>query len=162
MKAAADTAPDETRADERFMRLALREAARGLGHTSPNPAVGAVIAKSGRVLARAFHHRAGEPHAEIEALRTLRNEERARGATLYVTLEPCSTHGRTPPCTDAIRRAGLARVVIGATDPNPRHAGRGVEILESAGIAVRLGVLGGECARMNRLSTAGSSPGCPG
>ena len=132
------------------MRLALREAERGLGRTSPNPAVGAVIVRGGRVLARGFHHAAGQPHAEIEALRALRRPEQARGATIYVTLEPCSTHGRTPPCTDAILRAGLARVVIGATDPNPRHAGSGPGLLEAGGAEVRVGVLGEECRRLNR------------
>ena len=136
--------------DERFMRLAMREAMRGLGHTSPNPAVGAVIVKNGQVLARGYHHRAGKPHAEIEALCALGNKARAKGATIYVTLEPCSTHGRTPPCTDAIRRAGLARVVIGATDPNPSHAGRGLEILRGVGIAVDGGILAEECTHLNR------------
>lgn len=144
---AADTAPDE---DERFMRFALREAAKGEGRTSPNPAVGAVIVRAGRVLARGWHHAAGEPHAEIEALRALRNPTAARGATIYVTLEPCSTHGRTPPCTEAILRAGLARVVVGATDPNPRHAGGGLRVLADAGVAVRAGVLEDECRRLNR------------
>ena len=143
------SAPDEPDPDEGFMRLALREAERGRGHTSPNPAVGAVIVTNGRVLSRGYHHRAGQPHAEIEALRALGSETRARGATIYVTLEPCSTHGRTPPCTDAIRRAGFARVVIGATDPNPRHAGKAVAILEAAGIAVRTGVLSSECEELN-------------
>ena len=132
------------------MSLALRQAARGVGRTSPNPAVGAVIVRDGRVLARSYHHAAGEPHAEIEALRALRNPARARGATMYVTLEPCSTHGRTGPCTEAILQAGLRRVVIGATDPNPKHAGRGVGILEAGGVAVRAGVLGDECTRLNR------------
>ena len=141
--------PDCPDPDERFMRLALREAERGRGQTSPNPAVGAVIVKNGRVLARGFHHRAGQPHAEIEALQALGSESRARGATIYVTLEPCSTHGRTPPCTEAIRRAGFARVVIGATDPNPRHAGKAVAILEAAGIVVRPGILSAECAALN-------------
>jgi len=135
--------------DERFMRLALREAARGLGHTSPNPAVGSVIVKAGRVLAKGWHRSAGRPHAEIEALRALKKPEAARGATLYVTLEPCSTHGRTPPCTDAIMDAGFARVVIGATDPNPRHAGRGLTILRDAGIRVTGGILAEECTGLN-------------
>src|SRR5260221_4113950 len=112
--------------DEKFMRAALREAERGRGHTSPNPAVGAVIVRGGRIVARGFHRRAGLPHAEIEALRALKNGQRAAGATIYVTLEPCSTHGRTPPCVEAIIVAGLKRVVIGAIDPNPAHAGRGV------------------------------------
>ena len=131
------------------MRLALREAGRGLGHTSPNPAVGAIIVKHGRVLAKGWHRRAGEPHAEIEALRALKKPELARGATLYVTLEPCSTHGRTPPCTGAIATAGFARVVAGATDPNPGHAGRGFSLLKKAGIRVTSGVLGGECTAIN-------------
>ena len=132
------------------MRLALREAEKGAGRTSPNPAVGAVIVRGGRVLARGYHHAAGQPHAEIEALRALRRPGDARGATICVTLEPCSTHGRTPPCTDAILRAGLARVVVGATDPNLRHAGGGLRRLEEAGVEVRAGVLGEECRRLNR------------
>ena len=135
--------------DEKFMRLALREAKRGLGHTSPNPAVGAVIVKGGRVLSKGWHRRAGEAHAEIDALRRIRKMDRARGATLYVTLEPCCTHGRTPPCTDAIVNAGIARVVVGATDPNPKHAGRGFAILKKAGIRVTNGVLGEECTELN-------------
>ena len=93
--------------DEQFMRLAIKVAERGRGLTSPNPTVGAVIVRNGRVLARGYHRQAGAPHAEIEALRALGTGSRARGATIYVTLEPCSTHGRTPPCTDAIRRAGF-------------------------------------------------------
>ena len=135
--------------DEKFMRAALREAARGRGHTSPNPAVGAVIVRGGRVLARGFHQRAGLPHAEIEALRALKNPALAAGAILYVTLEPCSTHGRTPPCVDAIIAAGFARVVIGTTDPNPAHAGRGLGLLRAAGLAVTAGVLENECRELN-------------
>jgi diaminohydroxyphosphoribosylaminopyrimidine deaminase/5-amino-6-(5-phosphoribosylamino)uracil reductase len=140
----------DARQDERFMRAAWREAAKGLGRTSPNPAVGAVIVRSARIVARGYHHAAGQPHAEIEALRALRSNGLARGATLYVTLEPCSTHGRTPPCTDAIIEAGFARVVIGATDPNPRHSGRALELLREKGLSVTTGVLGQECSRLNR------------
>jgi diaminohydroxyphosphoribosylaminopyrimidine deaminase/5-amino-6-(5-phosphoribosylamino)uracil reductase len=136
--------------DEKFMRAALREAECGRGQTSPNPAVGAVIVRGGRIVARGFHRRAGEEHAEIAALAALKKAALARGATLYVTLEPCSTHGRTPPCSDAIIQAGFARVVIGAIDPNPRHAGRGIGILRAAGIAVETGVLGVECTALNR------------
>lgn len=135
--------------DVRFMRLALREASKGVGRTSPNPAVGAVIVRAGRVLSRGYHHAAGQPHAEIEALRALKNSELAQGATIYVTLEPCSTHGRTPPCTDAILGAGLARVVIGATDPNPHHAGRAKALLEARGVSVSEGVLDEECRWLN-------------
>ena len=135
--------------DETFMRLALREAERGIGWTSPNPAVGAVIVKDERVLSKGWHHQAGEPHAEIEALRALRKPELARGTTLYVTLEPCCTHGRTPPCTDAIIAAGFSRVVFGATDPNPAHTGQATRILRRAGIDVTHGVLRDECTAIN-------------
>ena len=135
--------------DVKFMRLALREAAKGIGRTSPNPAVGAVIVKGGRVIAKGWHRCAGAAHAEVEALRSLKNPRLARGATIYVTLEPCCTHGRTPPCTDAIAAAGIRRVVVGTTDPNPRHAGRAFSILKKAGIAVTAGILAEECAALN-------------
>ena len=131
------------------MRAALREAAKGVGRTSPNPAVGAVIVVKGRIVARGYHRAAGEPHAEIEALRGLEDRRLARGGTLYVTLEPCSTRGRTPPCVEAIIGAGFGRVVVGAIDPNPAHAGRGVELLRAAGIRVETGVLGEECRALN-------------
>jgi diaminohydroxyphosphoribosylaminopyrimidine deaminase/5-amino-6-(5-phosphoribosylamino)uracil reductase len=136
--------------DEKFMKAALREAMKGMGHTSPNPAVGAVIVRDGKVIARGWHRRAGEPHAEIEAIRALKKPELARGATIYVTLEPCSTHGRTPPCCDAIKAHGFARVVVGAVDPNPKHAGRGLTLLRDAGIKVTAGVVEAECVLLNR------------
>jgi len=136
--------------DESLMRAALREAKKGLGLTSPNPAVGALIVRNGKVIACGWHRRAGMPHAEIEALTKISAGRGARGATLYVTLEPCSTHGRTPPCVDAIIAAGIGRVVIGAIDPNPAHAGRAVKILRKAGIGVTVGVLGEECASLNK------------
>src|SRR5208282_415916 len=136
---------------ETWMRLALREACRGVGRTSPNPAVGAVIVSSkGKLLAKGWHRAAGCPHAEIEAIRRLSRPGLARGASLYVTLEPCSTHGRTPPCVDAIIAASFARVIVGAIDPNPAHAGRGLERLSAAGIEVVPGVLGAEAAALNR------------
>lgn len=132
------------------MKLALRLAQRGYGATSPNPMVGAVLVKGARVIGRGWHHRAGLPHAEIEALHDAQKHSHSpRGATLYVTLEPCSTHGRTPPCTDAIIAAGIKRVVIGATDPNPNHAGRAFKILKHAGIKTAHGILGDDCARLN-------------
>ena len=132
------------------MRLALTLARRGYGATSPNPMVGAVLVKNGNIIGRGWHRRAGQPHAEIEALSMARSQEyNVRGATLYVTLEPCSTHGRTPPCTEAIIAAGLGKVVVGATDPNPKHAGRAFKILRSAGIEVVHGVLADDCARLN-------------
>jgi diaminohydroxyphosphoribosylaminopyrimidine deaminase/5-amino-6-(5-phosphoribosylamino)uracil reductase len=123
--------------DAQFMRLALRLARRGYGATSPNPMVGAVLVKGGKIIGRGWHRKAGLPHAEIEALRDAQKHgQNPKGATLYVTLEPCCTHGRTPPCTEAIIAAGIRRVVIGATDPNPSHAGKGFQILRNAGIAV--------------------------
>jgi diaminohydroxyphosphoribosylaminopyrimidine deaminase/5-amino-6-(5-phosphoribosylamino)uracil reductase len=123
--------------DTHFMRLALRLARRGYGMTSPNPMVGAVLVKAGKIIGRGWHRRAGEPHAEIEALRDAQKRRYStKGATLYVTLEPCCTHGRTPPCTDAIIAAGIKRVVVGATDPNPKHSGRAFKILRRAGIEV--------------------------
>ena len=135
--------------DVRYMRLALRLASKGLGKTSPNPVVGSVLVRDGTVLSTGWHRRAGGPHAEIEALSALPNPGLAAGATLYVTLEPCSTHGRTPPCTDAIIAAKIRRVVVGAIDVNPKHQGRGIEQLKEAGTAVTIGVLEAECALLN-------------
>jgi diaminohydroxyphosphoribosylaminopyrimidine deaminase / 5-amino-6-(5-phosphoribosylamino)uracil reductase len=132
--------------DAKLMAVALILARKGLGATSPNPAVGAVLARGERVMARGYHRRAGAPHAEVDCLRKVPD---ARGATLYVTLEPCSTSGRTPPCLDYIVRRGVRRVVIGATDPNPQHQGRALDLLEAAGIEVTTGVLEQECARLN-------------
>jgi diaminohydroxyphosphoribosylaminopyrimidine deaminase/5-amino-6-(5-phosphoribosylamino)uracil reductase len=143
------TGPDSTE-HKRFMRQALALAERGYGRTSPNPMVGAVLVKNGRIIGRGWHKRAGEPHAEIEALRTAkRRGNDVRGATLYVTLEPCSTCGRTPPCTDAIRAAGLREVIIGAIDPNPAHAGNGLRILRSAGIRIGPSILPDDATRLN-------------
>ena len=132
------------------MRAALRLARRGYGTTSPNPMVGAVLVRAGKVIGRGWHHRAGEPHAEVEALTDARNRgANVKGATIYVTLEPCSTHGRTPPCTDAIIAAGIKRVVVGATDPNPSHSGNAFGILKRAGVAVTTGILEHECSELN-------------
>src|SRR5436190_11142396 len=116
------------------LRLALRLARRGYGATSPNPMVGAVLVKRGQIIGRGWHRLAGAPHAEVAAIHDAQKRGNdPRGATLYVTLEPCSTHGRTPPCTDAIVAAGIKRVVIGTVDPNPKHAGNAFEILKRAG-----------------------------
>ncbi len=136
--------------DESFLRRALQLARRGVGRTSPNPKVGAVLVRGGKVIGEGWHRRAGLPHAEVEALSdAARRGERVRGATLFVTLEPCCTHGRTPPCTDAILAAGIRRIVVAATDPNPKHSGEGFEILRRAGVAVTTGVLSAEAARIN-------------
>ncbi|MBW8863322.1 MAG: bifunctional diaminohydroxyphosphoribosylaminopyrimidine deaminase/5-amino-6-(5-phosphoribosylamino)uracil reductase RibD [Verrucomicrobia bacterium] len=132
------------------MRQALRLARRGFGTTSPNPMVGAVLVKAGQIIGRGWHRKAGGPHAEIEALLdTKKRGHNPKGATIYVTLEPCCTHGRTPPCTDALIATGIKRVVIGATDPNPKHAGKGFKILQRAGINVVHGILADECTRLN-------------
>ncbi len=134
--------------DEKFMRVALNEAKRALGRTSPNPAVGAVLVIDNQIVSKGHHREAGRAHAEIECLRNLGAPIPAR-ATLYVTLEPCSTAGRTAPCTDAIIRAGLKNIVIGATDVNPQHFGKGTVELEKAGLRVRDGILAEECRRLN-------------
>lgn len=123
--------------DARWMAEALRLARRGEGKTRPNPPVGAVIVRDGRCVGRGWHHKAGGPHAEVYALRQA--GDAACGATLYVTLEPCSTFGRTPPCCRAVEAAGIARVVAAITDPNPKHAGRGFTLLRRAGLQVDVG-----------------------
>ena len=138
-------APHSYTDDERFMRLALTLGRRGLGQTWPNPAVGAVIVKDGVVLGRGWTQAGGRPHAEVEALR--RAKKSAQGATLYVTLEPCSHQGQTPPCADAVIKAGIARVVSALEDPNPEVAGQGHERLRAKGIVVETGLLAQEAAR---------------
>jgi diaminohydroxyphosphoribosylaminopyrimidine deaminase / 5-amino-6-(5-phosphoribosylamino)uracil reductase len=136
------------RRDEQFMRAALHEAKKALGQTSPNPAVGAILVIDNRIVAKGHHRKAGGDHAEIECLRDFAARVPAR-ATLYVTLEPCSTAGRTAPCTDAIIKAGIKNVVIGASDVNPRHCGKGIIQLRNADIKVREGILTDDCARLN-------------
>lgn len=135
---------------ESFMRRAIAVAKRGWGDTHPNPLVGALIVEEGERVAEGHHAKAGEAHAEIVALRALGRKPK-HGATLYVTLEPCCTHGRTPPCTEAIIAAGFTCVVVGATDPNPAHAGHGFAALRTAGIEVVTGVLTGECTDLNLI-----------
>jgi len=137
-----------TEVDQRFMRRALALARRGAGTTRPNPMVGAVITRGGRVLAEGFHRRPGLAHAEVDALAKLGG--RAPGATVYVSLEPCDHLGRTPPCTEALLAAGVARVVVGVRDPNPRVDGRGIARLRRAGVRVDVGCLEAECRDLNR------------
>jgi diaminohydroxyphosphoribosylaminopyrimidine deaminase/5-amino-6-(5-phosphoribosylamino)uracil reductase len=149
-----------SKSDEGFMRLAIKEASRALGRTAPNPAVGAVIVKGGKVIAKGYHRAAGQPHAEIEALRRIAPGQSV-GMTIYVTLEPCSSHGKTPPCTEAIIASGISRVVYGATDPDKRHRGRAAKILRKAGIEVVEGVLAEECAALNSHWNHRASTGLP-
>jgi diaminohydroxyphosphoribosylaminopyrimidine deaminase/5-amino-6-(5-phosphoribosylamino)uracil reductase len=138
-------------ADRRFLRRALELAARGSGLTFPNPRVGAVLVRGGRVIGDGYHHRAGTPHAEVHAVRAAKRAgHEIAGATLYVSLEPCSTHGRTPPCTGLILREKIARVVFAATDPNPAHAGAAAQVLRAAGVQVSHGLLAAEAAALNR------------
>ncbi len=134
-------------ADHEFMARALQLARKGLTTTTPNPRVGCIIVRDGAVVGEGWHQRAGEPHAEIYALNAAGNA--ARGATAYVTLEPCSHHGRTPPCADALIQAGVARVVAAMRDPNPQVAGNGLERLRAAGVACADGLMEGEARELN-------------
>ena len=133
--------------DERWMKRALHLAEKGRGRTSPNPMVGAVLVKDGRVIGEGYHIKAGEAHAEILALRQAREE--AKGATLYLYLEPCTHYGKTPPCAPVVIEAGVGRVVIGMEDPNPVVRGKGIESLKGAGLDVEIGVLENACRRLN-------------
>jgi diaminohydroxyphosphoribosylaminopyrimidine deaminase/5-amino-6-(5-phosphoribosylamino)uracil reductase len=134
--------------DEEFMGEALRQARKGIGRTSPNPAVGAVIVRNGKIVASGYHKKAGENHAEVEVLEKIGGKATI-GDVLYVTLEPCNHYGRTPPCTEAILRSGLKRLVVGMMDPNPKVSGGGSEFLAKKGIEIRTGVLEPECRRLN-------------
>lgn len=149
--------------DTDWMSQAVEQARLGIGLTSPNPAVGAVIVRDGRLIGRGWHRKAGGPHAEVEAIRDARQRhpDLLPGATLYVTLEPCSTHGRTGPCTEAVREAGIGRVVWGARDPNPDHQGRAREVLEAAGIETAAGVLEAECQELIRPFAKWITTGMP-
>ena len=138
----------QTDPDEQFMKKALRLAARGAGMTSPNPLVGAVVVKDGVVVGKGYHQALGGPHAEVNAIADA--GAAAKGATLYVTLEPCNHYGLTPPCTKAVVDAGIARVVFGMGDPNPDVAGGGAERLRRAGIEVKGGILERECRELNQ------------
>ena len=144
--------------EEKYMLRAIELAVKGEGFTNPNPMVGAVIVKDGKIIAEGYHRRYGELHAERDALASLAGYEDtgssgrpAEGATIYVTLEPCCHHGKQPPCTDAIIGSGISRVVIGSRDPNPLVAGKGVKILRNAGIEVVEDFLRDECDAINAV-----------
>lgn len=142
--------PAALEGDARFMALAIQEGLKGVGLSSPNPPVGCVLVKDGRLIGQGAHTRAGDPHGEIMALRDAESRgEDTRGATAFVTLEPCCHHGRTPPCTEALIQAGIARVAAGVRDPNPRVDGGGLAILRAHGVEVEEGVLGEACGRFH-------------
>jgi diaminohydroxyphosphoribosylaminopyrimidine deaminase/5-amino-6-(5-phosphoribosylamino)uracil reductase len=133
--------------DNYYMRMAIRLAGKGIGKTSPNPMVGAVIVKDGKIIGRGYHKRCGDHHAEINAINNAKGN--ISGSTFYITLEPCSHYGRTPPCVDTLIKKGLERVVVGTPDPNPEVNGRGIKTLRSKGIKVDVGILESECRQLN-------------
>ena len=146
--------------DEKYMRMALRLAEKARGRTSPNPMVGAVVVKNGKVISRGYHRKAGEPHAEAIAL--MKAGKAAKGATLYVTLEPCShTNKRTPPCTPLVMQSGVKRVVVAMIDPNPQVSGGGIKALRKAGIEVLTGVLEAEAKKLNEAFIKHVTTGMP-
>lgn len=145
--------------DEEFMRYALHLASLAAGRTSPNPLVGCVIVEDNEIIGEGYHHKAGTPHAEVHALRQA--GEKAKGSTAYVTLEPCSHFGRTPPCADALIKAGLQRVVIAMQDPNPQVSGQGITRLRNAGIQVEVGLLAAEAEKINRPFLKAIQTGLP-
>lgn len=144
---------------EPLMRQALALAKKGVGKTSPNPAVGSIVVRGGKVIAKGWHHKAGLPHAEIEALTVA--GKNARGSTLFVTLEPCCHFGKTPPCTNAIIASGIKKVIVGASDPNPKVSGKGVAALRAAGIEVVEGVLSNDCSALNEAYNKYITKGLP-
>jgi diaminohydroxyphosphoribosylaminopyrimidine deaminase / 5-amino-6-(5-phosphoribosylamino)uracil reductase len=148
-----------TAEDRRFMALAMKLAAKASGFTSPNPMVGAVVVKDGHIVGQGYHRRHGDPHAEVEAL--LQAGPLARGATLYVTLEPCNHHGQTPPCTEAVLAAGICRVVIANSDPNPRVVGGGAAYLRGKGLIVDCGLLSELGGRLNEAFFKTARTGLP-
>lgn len=140
-----------TDADTEFMRIAIDEAKKGLGFTNPNPMVGAVIVKNGKIISKGYHHACGMPHAERDALSNVKDNVGTENSTLYVTLEPCCHYGKTPPCTEAIIDAKISRVVCAMSDPNPKVSGKGIEILKKNGIDVEVGLLENEARKLNKF-----------
>lgn len=135
--------------DEKYMKRCLQLASNGFYGTAPNPMVGAVLVHDGQIIGEGYHVRCGGPHAEVNAIRSVRDENTLRNCTLYVSLEPCSHYGKTPPCADLIVEKGIPRVVVGCTDPFAKVAGRGISKLQAAGIDVKIGVLEKECVALN-------------
>jgi len=155
---------DDDKSDDDWMQLAINEARRGIGLTSPNPPVGAVIVKDDVLVGKGWHTKAGQPHAEREAIADalLKHDPTALvGSTIYVTLEPCSSHGRTPPCTQGILEAGISRVVYGAQDPNPQHVGRALKLLEKKGVIVTTGICESDCQTLIRPFAKMQATGLP-
>src|SRR5512142_1688067 len=144
---------------ETYMRRAILLARKGVGKTSPNPAVGCVIVKDGAIVGEGWHRRAGTPHAEVHALGQA--GERARGADVFVTLEPCAHYGKTPPCAEALVAARVGRVFAGMVDPNPKVCGKGAELLRKAGIPVETGILEQECRLLNEPFIKHTTTGLP-
>ena len=148
--------------DERYMRRALQLAQQGAGHTSPNPMVGAVIVgPDGKILGEGWHRKCGEAHAEVNAVSMVRDDNLLKDSTIYVTLEPCSHYGKTPPCASMLIERGIPRVVVGTLDPFVKVAGRGVQLLRDAGIEVVVGVLEQECRELNRRFMTAHTTGRP-
>ena len=145
--------------DEIFMKQAIRLARKGLGSTSPNPLVGALVVKDGQIIGSGYHKRAGAPHAEIEALS--KAGKGAKGSTLYANLEPCNHYGRTPPCTKTILESSVSKIVVGMSDPNPNVTGGGCKFLRSKGVEVKCGVLEEECTRLNEVYIKYATKGKP-
>lgn len=140
-----------TENDKKYMRIAINLAQKAKGYTSPNPVVGAVIVRNGIIISKGYHKKAGSVHAEIEAINACNNKTELKSSSMYVTLEPCSIYGKTPPCVDAIIKHGFAEIVIGSTDFNPRINGNGIKALEKAGIKVRVGLFREEIKRQNEI-----------
>ena len=148
--------------DEKYMRRALQLAALGAGHTSPNPMVGAVIvAPDGTIIGEGWHRQCGQAHAEVNAVASVRDANLLKDSTIYVTLEPCSHYGKTPPCARLLIERGIPRVVVGTLDPFPEVAGRGVRMLQEAGIEVVVGVLEQQCQALNRRFMTAHTTGLP-
>lgn len=136
--------------DEKYMSRCIQLARNGFYGAAPNPMVGAVIVHDGKIIGEGYHVRCGGPHAEVNAVRSVRNPELLKESTIYVSLEPCSHYGKTPPCADLIVEKGIPRVVVGCMDPFTKVAGRGIRKLQEAGIEVTVGVLEAECLALNR------------